>query len=171
MAERFAGGVATEADREWVVAMPEIAERMVDGSRTTMSVVEKPLANHPRIFSGARPSWEQCKSVDRYSNWYSVAPRKLVYRYHTRADFCYNGSRVTSVTSNYGYFTDIDLIYNVVKENAINSVNGSGSSRVVHTQGHIQACIAIKIGCALNYYPWGKVTLSGNGGNSLSWGE
>lgn len=168
---RFASGVATQADRLWVASYPEISRGIVDASQTTVSSVERPLSAPRQAFGASGLNWTQCKSVDRYSNWYSVPPRKLVYRYHSRADFCYDGNRVVSVSNHYGYFSNLDPIYNVVNANVVNSVNGSGSSRVLHTQGHIQACIAVKIGCAFNFYPWGKVTLAGSGATSLAWGE
>lgn len=171
VAMRFAEGVATEADRAWVMSMPDLAMRMVDGSKTTTNV-EVNVRPAPQKQGGSlTPMAVTCKSTDRYSNWYSVWPSTLVYRYHTRADFCYDGYKVTSVRNNYGYFTDVDPIYNVVSSNVINSVVGTGTTRTVHTQGHIQACVAFKVGCFSNFYPWGKVKLNGSGTTSFTSGE
>jgi hypothetical protein len=91
-------------------------------------------------------------------------------RYHTRANFCYTGSSV-SVSNTYGYFSDKDPLYFIQDSNLINSVNPSGTSKIVHTQGQIQACFVGNVGAYNTWTPWGKVTITKTGAISFSSGE
>lgn len=160
-------GHLSQADQEWLADRPGANLLVVDPAATTDGTLTQPLT---LTYQNPGPLATTCRATDRYSNWYSIPPRALVYRYHTRANFCFTGTSV-SVSNNYGYFSDVSSIYAVVNANLVNSVNPVGSSKQVHTQGQISQCIIQpNIGCQ-NFYPWGRVTISPTGNVSFTSGE
>lgn len=169
LAVRATKGEITDEDRVWLAREPELAALIVDPSRTTVSAsVTTPPA--PLKEGEESITAVTCKATDRYSNWYSFTGG-LVYRYHSRTNYCYTGISV-SLSNNYGYFSDVDPLYDIVNANIVNSVNPSGTSKILHTQGHIRACVGGGgVGCFANYYPWGKVKITAAGVASFTSGE
>ncbi|MDP9983314.1 hypothetical protein J2W14_002727 [Pseudarthrobacter oxydans] len=152
------GAGLTGADKAFLAQHPEIADKIVDPSKTTHSV---------KVSKDQVQTMASCYYSDRYSIWRSITGG-IVYQYHTAGNFCYTGYS-SSVNSNYGYFDRVDGIYVVQNSNEVNNRIASGSATILHTQGKINECI-LYYGCFQSFYPWGKTTIYANGAMSFQYG-
>jgi hypothetical protein len=132
---------------------------------------DRTLAGRKRVtdFTWGSPSYSGCAWVQGTRTKRSVLGF-VVFRYHVRRNWCWNyGHRVTSVSTETPWFTDVDPNFQIIDKSI--SPHGwfytwcCGDGRSGHyafRQGRIDNCI-FRYGCIGSYYPTIEIFVHGNG--------
>lgn len=114
-----------------------------------------------------------CTSIDAWRNAYTLLGF-LAYRYHHWMTWCWDGQRVTSVTEDYDYLTNVDPNFywrgTVAESSAYYYWNGIWHGRFrSFMEGQVDNCI-LRYGCIGTSYPWITINAYGDGHYSTSSG-
>lgn len=101
---------------------------------------------------------------------YSAVGIKL-WGYYQRIDWCYNGTKVTSVTRN--RWVSVYAPFWSFTKHVGNVVQGGANQSYYRafTQGEFKFCVGGDLGCAQYIYPWIDMTVRGNGTYSSTAGQ
>jgi hypothetical protein len=116
------------------------------------------------------PSYSGCAWYHAVLTKKSLLHLTVVFRYHVKRNWCWNyGHRVTSVSTETPWFTDVDPNFQIIDKSI--SPHGwfytwcCGDGRSGHyafRQGRIDNCI-FKYGCVGSYYPTIEMFVHGDG--------
>ncbi|MFC4853799.1 hypothetical protein [Actinophytocola glycyrrhizae] len=150
-------GILSEADRETLLRHPDIAAMLVDPRPTaveTGGTTTRDVASEKEF--GASACWISEWFIDGFTVLGSHA-----YRWHHRADWCENGSSVTSVHYRNGWATQLATFF-YYRGIANDTVTPIPSFEVQSTmQGLIENCHPLG-GCTNMNHPWVKHILRAN---------
>lgn len=165
LSDRVADGTTTTSDQAWLDANPQIAGSLVDGTQSSIGGTEALVSSSTSV-SGLTT---RCWTADRYFNARSTLGF-LLYRYHTRVNWCENGYTISKSTF-YDYFTDVDGTTITNTQNGkIHVLNKPASNHwVAYTGGSFDNCI-FHYGCLGTKYPAQQIShYAGRGSVTYQW--
>lgn len=146
-------GVLTPADRQLIMAYPEVAARVADPAATKVETTG----------TTASPLSVGCGPVSRTLTSYTLIGA-VAWRFYHRINRCWNGSSITSTSNRQYYFYDVDPFFIIrgVAADYISPSGGVGPTVTSVYSQQIENCVP-QGGCLSTKTPRITLTLRGNG--------
>jgi hypothetical protein len=160
---RTNAGAPSAADQQVLAGYHELASVVSRGSTEFVTTSQDGGSGLQAAAAGPGCGWQE-GTLTRKTGWpdYSVE-----YKWHSRLDTCWSGSKVTGINNQYTYVTNQQYGW-AYRGVSSSSVGAAGNwSLQDYQQGHMEYCV-FKYGCLQDLYPAVSITQYGNGTASYS---
>ncbi|MFI6318768.1 DNRLRE domain-containing protein [Nonomuraea sp. NPDC050556] len=164
------GETISDADRATLLKYPEIAAAIIDPKKDAVGFEDEPETIDTEPTTSSAPAGAQmlaaaatskCRVTNRWQTKHSLLG-EILYKYHTRVQWCYNGTKVTKIPSTNHYFDTVSGVMRQESGGFLKIYNVSAATKEVHSQRIISNCAGY-YGCFATQYPWNRVKVNAKG--------